>query len=97
MVTGLHRHTNKHFLQDSDQKLGKPNWAHNQGINVPITTKDIRKEDRHENPIQGDIVQRVLFKSIFLFLVLNFQIICQYPRSQSTLRETEHDTTFEIS
>ena len=39
---------------------------YNQGINVWITTKDIKKEDRlcNDIPTQGSIVQRVFFKFI---------------------------------
>ena len=63
---------------------------------MPITTKDIRKEGRHENPIQGDIVQGA-FQIHLSVSGFNFSNNMPVPQVTVNIRETEHDTTFEIS
>ena len=60
---------------------------YNQGIRMKITTKHIDKEVKfcmQSPPREEGIVQRVFFKFIPLFMILTFQIICQYPRLEST-------------
>ena len=58
-----------------------------------FTCTQPRSQAFHEIPIhRGKFVQRMFLKFIHLFLVLTFQIIYQYPGSESTLK-TEHETT----
>ena len=63
-----------------------------------VTNKDIKEEDKlcmKSPPKEEGIVQRVFFKFIPLFLVLTYQMIYQYPRSEPTWGKL-NDTTFEI-
>ena len=64
-----------------------------------ITTKDIKKEDRLYitfPPKEGGIVQRVFFQFISAVSGLNLSNNISVPQVRVNMRETEHDTTFEI-
>ena len=67
-------------------------------IKVRITIKDIKKEDRicmKSLPKEGDIVQKVFFKSIPVS-GLNLSNNISGPQVRVYIRENERDTTFEI-
>ena len=85
-----------YLLQESDQLLGKPKGAYEQGINQRITNNGIkRRQTLHEIFTRGGIAQTMFFKFTLLFLVLPFQIIL-VRKVKVSLRKAEYDTAFEI-
>ena len=65
---------------------------------MQITTKDIKREDRlciKSPPKEGGIVQRVFFKFIPVS-GLNLSNNISVPQVKVSVREIEHDTTFQI-
>ena len=99
LPSGPHRHTDKHVLNCTFSKSLTNNYSnliepYNQGINLRITTKDIKKEDRLciESPPPDTFFQ--IHPYVFR---VNFSNNISIPLVRFIIRETEHDTAFEIS
>ena len=71
---------------------------YNQGINVQITTKDIKmKTDFAWNPRSSRHSAKSIFEIYPPVSGLNFSINMSVSQVRVKIRETERDTTFEIS
>ena len=73
--------------------------TYNQGIQVQITMKDIKKDDRlcmKSLPQEGGIMQRVFLEIHLPVAGLNLSNNISVPQVRVNIREIERDTSFEI-